>query len=305
VIVSGDKDFYQLIRDGVCLLNPGRGGPTAVDEEWVDLRNAHERLGVAPERTVDYLALIGDSSDNVPGVRGIGPKTAIQLIEQFGPLEEILARAGRDHREARARGAAAARRRRPPLQAAGHDPHRPARRARPRRAAQCEEPDRPRLREIFLDLEFHSLVRDYAAPERSRRRSARRATTCSPARAGGRPRRPHPQPRAASPSTPRRPRSTRCAPGWSASPSRCEPGEAYYLPFGHTAGTGNGNGNEGRGREPLRRGGDRRGRRFNARLQLATKPAAAAAKPPSLHDPAMAPLVEMLEDEAVGRSGRT
>src|SRR5690606_26710169 len=92
VIVAGDKDFYQLNRDGICLLNPGRGGPAAVDEEWVDLRNAHERLGVPPERVVDYLGLIGDSSDNVPGVPGIGPKTAIQLIEKYGPIEEIVQR---------------------------------------------------------------------------------------------------------------------------------------------------------------------------------------------------------------------
>src|SRR5690606_25321426 len=64
VIVSGDKDFYQLIRPGICLLNPGRGGAAAVEEEWVDLSNARERLGVPPEHVTDYLGLIGDSSDN-------------------------------------------------------------------------------------------------------------------------------------------------------------------------------------------------------------------------------------------------
>src|SRR5690606_31317806 len=90
VIVSGDKDFYQLIQPGISLLNPGRGGAAAVDEEWVDLSNAHERLGVAPHHVADYLGLIGDSSDNVPGVPGIGPKTAVQLIERFGSLEDIL-----------------------------------------------------------------------------------------------------------------------------------------------------------------------------------------------------------------------
>ncbi|NIP80821.1 MAG: flap endonuclease, partial [Gemmatimonadetes bacterium] len=52
-----------------------------------------ERLGVPPERVCDYLALIGDSSDNVPGARGIGPKTAVKLIEKYGPVEEILAHA--------------------------------------------------------------------------------------------------------------------------------------------------------------------------------------------------------------------
>src|SRR5881396_1874154 len=94
VIVSGDKDFYQLIGDGIALLNPGRGGQAAVEEQWVDQSNASERLGVAPQRVVDYLALVGDSSDNIPGVKGIGDKTAIQLLETYGDLDAILARAG-------------------------------------------------------------------------------------------------------------------------------------------------------------------------------------------------------------------
>jgi DNA polymerase-1 len=94
VIVSGDKDFYQLIGPRVSLLNPGRRGPGGVEEHWVDRSNAHERLGVPPEQVIDYLALVGDSSDNVPGVRGIGDKTARALIETFGDLESILSHAG-------------------------------------------------------------------------------------------------------------------------------------------------------------------------------------------------------------------
>src|SRR5881296_2186395 len=93
VIVSGDKDFYQLIGPGIALLNPGRGGQAAVEEQWVDQANASERLGVPPERVVDYLALVGDSSDNIPGVKGIGDKTAVQLLEAYGDLDTILARA--------------------------------------------------------------------------------------------------------------------------------------------------------------------------------------------------------------------
>jgi DNA polymerase-1 len=91
VIVSGDKDFQQLVRSGVWLLNPGRGGPANVEEQWVGVENANERLGVPPDRVVDYLALVGDSSDNVPGVPGIGDKTARDLVVEFGPLESILA----------------------------------------------------------------------------------------------------------------------------------------------------------------------------------------------------------------------
>jgi len=90
VVVSGDKDFQQLVRPGIWLLNPGRGGPAAVEEHWVGVHNANERLGVAPERVVDYLALVGDSSDNVPGVPGIGDKTARDLVNEFGDLEAIL-----------------------------------------------------------------------------------------------------------------------------------------------------------------------------------------------------------------------
>src|SRR5438046_5000337 len=90
VNVSGDKDFYQLIGPGIALLNPGRGGPAAVEEHWVDQANASERLGVPPERVVDYLALVGDSSDNVPGAKAVGGKTALELLKAVGDLDAIL-----------------------------------------------------------------------------------------------------------------------------------------------------------------------------------------------------------------------
>ena len=93
VIVSGDKDFYQLIGPGVTLLNPGRGGPAAVDESWVDESNAAERLGVGPRQVIDFLALVGDTSDNIPGVKGIGEKGAQKLLAEYGDLENILAHA--------------------------------------------------------------------------------------------------------------------------------------------------------------------------------------------------------------------
>jgi DNA polymerase-1 len=94
VIVSGDKDFHQLVGPRIALLNPGRGGPAGVDEHWVDESNASERLGVPPGQVVDYLALVGDTSDNVPGVKGIGEKGAVQLLQQFGDLDTMLSRAG-------------------------------------------------------------------------------------------------------------------------------------------------------------------------------------------------------------------
>ena len=164
IIVSGDKDFYQLIRPGICLLNPGRGGANAVDEEWVDISNAHERLGVQPQHVADYLGLIGDSSDNVPGVKGIGPKTAIQLIEQFGSIDQIIARAeevsNKRARESLVQYADDARLSRTlvtiqtdlPVNLDLGD-------------LECGPPDRERLKELFLELEFHTLVRDYGSPE--------------------------------------------------------------------------------------------------------------------------------------------
>lgn len=86
VIVSADKDFMQLVGPDVRQWIPpqsGRGG------EWIDPDGVRARWGVGPEQMVDLLALMGDSSDNVPGVRGIGPKTAAQLLQQFGSLDGV------------------------------------------------------------------------------------------------------------------------------------------------------------------------------------------------------------------------
>src|SRR5207253_3260889 len=93
VVVSGDKDFQQLVRPGIWLLNPGRGGPASVEESWVSVENGSERLGVPPAHVTDFLALVGDSSDNVPGVKGIGEKGAQELVSTYGDLENILAAA--------------------------------------------------------------------------------------------------------------------------------------------------------------------------------------------------------------------
>lgn len=93
-IVSGDKDFYQLIDDNIRLLNPGRGGPGGVDEEVIDQSNAHQKFGVKPEQVPDVLGLMGDSSDNIPGVPGVGLKTAQKLITEWGSVEGIYENIG-------------------------------------------------------------------------------------------------------------------------------------------------------------------------------------------------------------------
>ncbi len=161
VVVSGDKDFQQLVRPGVWLLNPGRGGPANVEEHWVGVDNALERLGVAPEFVTDYLALVGDSSDNVPGVRGIGDKTASELVRQYGHLESILAHAEeltkKRPREALLEHADNARLSKELVTIRDDLPV-----SFDLDALKIKAPDYQRLRDLFIELEFHSLAKDTA-----------------------------------------------------------------------------------------------------------------------------------------------
>src|SRR5687767_11227072 len=84
-IVSSDKDLMQLVEDGqVDMLD-------TMNDRRIDRAYVLEKFGVGPELVGDVLALMGDSVDNVPGVPGVGPKTATQLIQQFGSLEAVLA----------------------------------------------------------------------------------------------------------------------------------------------------------------------------------------------------------------------
>ncbi len=276
VIVSGDKDFYQLIGPRVSLLNPGRGGPAAVEEQLITPANAAERLGVPPEQTVDFLALVGDTADNVPGVRGVGEKTAQKLLQEYGSLEAILARAGdvgaKRVREALEQDGDRARLSRELVTLhrdvpVGLDLERLAVRA----------PDRPALLTLLADLEFHSLVRALGQDA---------AAAAAPAPDAG------PSVHYAVADTPgtvaevvRRARSAgRFALDTETTaldPMRAElvglsvavaPGEAWYLPFGH------------------RPSGDMLEREEVRDL-------------PPLRDPALAPLVGLLQDPAVSKVG--
>src|SRR4029077_19661351 len=85
-IVSSDKDLMQLIRPGVILMDPLQPEPIGPAEVM-------DKFGVTPDKVIEVQALIGDSTDNVPGVPGIGPKTAAQLISEYGDLETLLLRA--------------------------------------------------------------------------------------------------------------------------------------------------------------------------------------------------------------------
>lgn len=161
VIVSGDKDFYQLVRPGVWLLNPGRGGPASVEEQWVGMENASERLGVPPHHVTDYLAMVGDSSDNVPGVKGIGDKTACELVATYGSLENILDHVGeitkKRPREALITHESEARLSKS-LVTIREDLAMPLE----LESLALAEPDHARLRDLFVELEFHGLAKDHA-----------------------------------------------------------------------------------------------------------------------------------------------
>jgi len=86
VIVSNDRDLFQLVGGEVRILATGRSLSQTV---LYDSEGVRERFGVSPEQMVDYKALVGDPSDNLPGIPGIGEKTAVKLLEQFGSLEGI------------------------------------------------------------------------------------------------------------------------------------------------------------------------------------------------------------------------
>lgn len=84
--ITPDKDYIQIVNGHVKLIKPGRTGDelTTIDEEKVK-----QDYGFEPKQMIDYLALVGDSSDDIPGVAGIGPKTATPLIQQYGSIENI------------------------------------------------------------------------------------------------------------------------------------------------------------------------------------------------------------------------
>jgi DNA polymerase I len=239
IVVSGDKDFHQLVRPGVWLLNPGRGGPGAVDEHWVGVENANERLGVAPEHVTDLLALVGDSSDNVPGVPGIGEKTAQELIGAWGSLENILS------------NAATLQKKRPREALQAHtDNARLSKRLVTIRydvpitldlpALQVQPPDVDALRPLYHELEFTSLVRGLDSVVRP---AARSATLTQYTLADS--------PGAVRDVVRRARKAGAITLGVETEPSErtgaadllrarlvgisvaCGPGEAYYLPFGH------------------------------------------------------------------------
>jgi DNA polymerase-1 len=88
-IVTADRDFFQLVRPGIRVLFNRRG---ISDIALMDEAAVEERFGVPPSKYLEYVALKGDTSDNIPGVPGVGDKTAAKLVQDFGSVEELLAR---------------------------------------------------------------------------------------------------------------------------------------------------------------------------------------------------------------------
>lgn len=87
VIVTADKDLMQVVGPNLFLYNTKRGG----EVDLVGVDRVREKFGVTPDQVIDVLALMGDSSDNVPGVRGVGPKTAADLVSRYGDLDGVYA----------------------------------------------------------------------------------------------------------------------------------------------------------------------------------------------------------------------
>lgn len=90
VIVAGDKDFMQLVGNGIVMMVPQKGGE---EMEFLDGTGVEQKMGVPPEKIIDLLSLMGDTSDNVPGIPGVGPKTAVDLVKEYGGAEKLLERA--------------------------------------------------------------------------------------------------------------------------------------------------------------------------------------------------------------------
>ena len=83
-IAPPDKDIMQLVGDGVSMID-------ALHQKTYTREEVNKKMGVPPEKIPDFLALVGDTSDNIPGIRGVGDKTAATLLEQYGTLENLIA----------------------------------------------------------------------------------------------------------------------------------------------------------------------------------------------------------------------
>ena len=161
VIVSSDKDMLQLVNDHVSMLNPAK------DDTWYDAAKVKEFMGVEPSQVADLLALKGDAVDNIPGAPGVGDKGAIDLIAQFGSVEAALDRAAEVQRKMY-RESLQNNRDRIMLskQLATIETNIPL--DIDLETLAVATPDLPALKQIYKELEFHSLLRELGPTEDTR-----------------------------------------------------------------------------------------------------------------------------------------
>jgi DNA polymerase-1 len=100
LLLTGDRDLFQAVNDRVTVVTPGKGGG---DPNEIDQAQVRERYGIGPELVTDLIALRGDPSDGLPGAPGIGAKTAAELLNRYGPLEDVLGAADADYSDMRLR----------------------------------------------------------------------------------------------------------------------------------------------------------------------------------------------------------
>ena len=93
LIVSSDKDFAQIVNERIKILLPPPSANPKLGWRFRDEAGVVEKFGVPPRQIADYLALVGDSSDNIPGIAGVGPKTAVKWLQQYHDIEGVIAHA--------------------------------------------------------------------------------------------------------------------------------------------------------------------------------------------------------------------
>jgi DNA polymerase-1 len=174
VISTGDKDLAQLVDEHVTLVN-------TMDNTTLDRAGVEQKFGVTPRQIIDYLALVGDTSDNIPGVPGVGPKTAAKWLQQYGDLDTLKARAGEITGKIgeRLRESAATLDLSKELATIRCDVELPLSAA----DLALRSPDNGRLAALFERLEFNRLLRRVRAPaEAPTAASTERAPPASPSR---------------------------------------------------------------------------------------------------------------------------
>lgn len=153
-IVTGDKDFMQLVGERILIYNLRAGGKGL---EILDERDVIKKFGVPPSRVIDILALMGDKSDNIPGVPGVGEKTALELIKRFGSLEGVYANLDKIERE-KLRRVLAENKKQAFLSRELVTIKKDLPLELELTKLKRKEPDRNRVISLFLELEFSSLI---------------------------------------------------------------------------------------------------------------------------------------------------